>query len=154
MRFAPQELRSFFVTLTCANRRRIFQVAASAALFVQHLQEQRSKRRLFLHAYVVMPDHVHLLITPAQNTSLEKCLQFVKGGFSYKHGSKLDVWQRGYFEKRVPDTTAYDACVRYIDENPIKGGLCDEAAQHPFGSAARHDVDERPAWFRGGKNQG
>ncbi len=92
MPLAPQEIRTFFVTTATANRRRLFQVERNAELFLEVLQQNRTKGRLQLHAFVIMPDHVHLLLTPAPEISLEKAMQFLKGGFSFQLKSKLDVW--------------------------------------------------------------
>jgi putative transposase len=78
---APQELRTYFITTVTANRRRLFQVEQTANLFIEILQDQRTKSRLQLHALVVMPDHAHLLLTPAPEISLEKAMQYIKGGF-------------------------------------------------------------------------
>ena len=65
MQPAPQELRTYFITTVTASRRRLFQVEQNAILFLEVVEEQRIKKRLQLHAFVVMPDHVHMLLTPA-----------------------------------------------------------------------------------------
>jgi putative transposase len=91
MRLAPQEIRTYFVTTVTASRRRLFQVESNAQLFVDVLQDQRAKNRIALHAFVIMPDHVHLILTPAPEISLEKAMQYIKGGFSFQLKSNLDV---------------------------------------------------------------
>jgi REP element-mobilizing transposase RayT len=53
-------------------------------LFIDILQEQRTRSRLQLDAFGVMPDHTHLLLTPAPDISLEKAMQYIKGGFSFR----------------------------------------------------------------------
>ena len=80
---APQEIRTYFITTVTANRRRLFQIEQNAYLFIEVLQEQRIKKRLQLHAFVIMPDHIHLLLTPTREISLEKVMQFIKGSFSF-----------------------------------------------------------------------
>src|SRR6266851_5440867 len=75
---APQEIRTFFVTSVTANRRRLFQVEANANLLLDVLEQNRSKDRFQIHAFVVMPHHIHLLLTPAKDVSLEKAIQFIK----------------------------------------------------------------------------
>ena len=82
MHRAPQHLRTYFITTTTANRRRLFQVETNALLMLDILQEQRAKDRFHLHAFVIMPDHLHALLTPAPDVSLEKAVQFIKGNFS------------------------------------------------------------------------
>lgn len=116
---------------------------------VATLQHYRGAGRFALHAFAIMPDHLHLLVTPAEDVSLEKTIQFVKAGFSFRLKSKFNVWERGHFDKRVPDRAAYEACVRYIDENPVKARLVGSAADFKFGSAgAGIELDPMPAWMK------
>jgi putative transposase len=86
---APQELRTYFITAVPANRRRLFQVEQNATLLIDVLQEQRKKNHIQLHAFVIMPDHVHLLLTPAPDVSLEKAMQYIKGNFFFPLKSKF-----------------------------------------------------------------
>jgi putative transposase len=148
MHLAPQELRTYFVTFSTAARRRIFQVEERAELMVAMLRHYRALQKFELHAFVIMPDHLHLLVTPAVDVSLEKAIQFVRGGFSFRLKSKLDVWERGHFDKRVPDRAAYQACIRYIDENPVKAGFVESAEDFRFSSAgAEIELDPMPSWM-------
>jgi putative transposase len=71
---------TYFVTSATFNRRRLFQVEANADLFVQTLQHYRQEGHYKLHAFVVMPVHVHLLLTP-QDIAIERVLGLIKGGF-------------------------------------------------------------------------
>ena len=98
MRLAPQEIRTYPVTTVTAERRSLFQVTATAELLLQTVLDYRSQRKFLLHAFVIMPDHFHALITPAPDVSLEKAMQFIKGGFSFRLKSKLDVWMRSFNE--------------------------------------------------------
>ena len=108
MPFAPQEIRTFFVTTNTAGRRRLFQVESNAELLLNVLREDRAKGRYRLHAFVLMPDHVHLLLTPAGNVSLEKAMQYMKGGFSFRLKSKLSVWQPSFSLRRIEDARDYE----------------------------------------------
>ena len=145
---ASQEQRTYFTTFSTAGRRRIFQVERNAELMADTLQTYRAQGRFSLYAFVVMPDHVHALITPAPEVSLEKAIQFMKGGFSYRLKSKFEVWERGHFDKRVPDKQAYGACIKYIHSNPVAARLAAEDDAYVFSSAAQPDqVDPAPEWF-------
>lgn len=112
MHKAPQELRTYHVVAVTAQRRRIFQVEAHALLFLSVLETQRGKCRVQIHAFVVMPDHVHLLLTPAPDVSLEKAVQFIKGGFSFLLKIKMDVWERSFNEGQILDAEKFSACQR------------------------------------------
>ena len=94
-----------------------------------------------------MPDHIRVLITPT--TSLEKAVQFVKGGFSYRAkkelGSDLEIWQKGFQDQRIRDAADYDVHLNYIRQNPVRRGLCDQAEEYPYSSArAGFELDEVP----------
>ncbi|MES2391652.1 MAG: transposase [Acidobacteriota bacterium] len=131
-----------------AQRRSLFQVTANADLFVATLQDYRAKGRFELHAFVVMPDHVHLVLTPAPDVSLEKVVQFVKGGFSFRLKSKMDVWERSFDNRRITDGEHYDAVVRYVEQNPVRARLVLDVREYAFSSCGRTElVDPRPSWL-------
>jgi putative transposase len=132
------------VTAVTAQRRRLFQVTATAELLEQTILDYRNQGRFLLHAFVIMPDHFHALITPAPDVSLEKAMQFIKGGFSFRLKSKLDVWMRSFNESQVMDKEKFSNCVRYIEENPVRRGLVSTPQAHPFSSATRGRLDPMP----------
>jgi putative transposase len=145
VRLAPQETRTYLVTAVTAQRRRLFQVIANAELFQRTMLDYRSQGRFLLHAFVIMPDHFHALITPAPDVSLEKAMQFIKGGFSFRLKSKLDVWMRSFNESQIMDKEKFLNCVRYLEENPVRRGLVPAPKDYPFSSAAQDPLDPMPA---------
>lgn len=148
MRRAPQETRTYFLTLVTAQRRRIFQVTKTADLMLDHLQNQRRKGRFELYAFVIMPDHLHLLLTPAHDVSLEKAMQFIKGGFSFLLKSRLDVWERSHNEVQVQSSEQFEAFRAYIEENPVRARLVAARGEFPHSSAANGQmVDGCPEWL-------
>jgi len=149
MRFAPQEIRTFFVTGVTWQRRPLFRAEPMARLFVDTLYRYRSQGRFLLHEFVLMPDHFHLLLTPAHEISLEKTLQLIKGGFSFRVkrelGSNAEIWQAGFTEHRVQDSEDFQRHVDYIRGNPVRARLAETAAAYPYSSAARGvEVDPEP----------
>ena len=148
MRFAPQETRTYLVTAVTAQRRRLFQVTANAELFRQTLSDYRGQERFLLHAYVVMPDHFHALVTPAAEVSLEKAVQFIKGGFSFRLKSKMDVWMRSFNESQISTAGKFVECVRYVEENPVRARLVSSADAYPFSSAGQEGLDPMPVHFK------
>jgi putative transposase len=96
-----------------------------------------------------MPDHIHALITPAADVSLEKAVQFIKGGFSFRLKSKRDVWERSYNEEQILERAKFEACKKYIEENPMKAGMCTRSEEYLFSSAREEwGVDPMPAHFK------
>jgi putative transposase len=123
---------TYFVTTATHNRRRLFQVERNAHLFLEVLQHYRSN--YLLHHYVIMPDHLHLLITPQQIT-LERSMQLIKGGFSHRISFTTPVWQRGFTDHRIRDTSDYLTRRNYIHQNPVTAHLCDRPENYSFSSA-------------------
>jgi len=106
----------------------------------------RSKNHFALHAFVIMSDHFHALLTPAPHVSLEKAMQFIKGGFSYLHKGKMDIWMRGFNESQILSSAKFDACKMYIEANPVRKGWTTSAESFIHSSAHKPDVvDAKPA---------
>ena len=153
MHLAPQEIRTFFVTAVTWQRRAIFRTEPIANLFLDTLQHYRAQRKFLLHEFVLMPDHFHLLLTPAPDVSLEKSVQLIKGGFSFRVkkelGSNLGIWEKGYTEHRVKDANDYDRHVNYIHQNPVRAGLVEAASDYLYTSSRRNrDLDPIPPWLK------
>ena len=148
---APQELRTYFTTFSTADRQCIFRPTAHAELMVTTLLHYRAQQRFELHGFVVMPDHLHVLLTPAPEVPLEKVIQYIKGGFSFRLKKRFEVWERGHFDKRVPDRAAYEACITYIHRNPVVARLAEAEETYPFSSATcMSDMDPMPVWMAQG----
>jgi putative transposase len=104
---------------------------------------------------VLMPDHCHAMLTPAFEVSLEKAVQFIKGGFSYRAkkevGTKLELWQAGYNSHNVQDADDYERHRDYIYQNPVRAGLCSEPQEYRYSSAnpaMKKLMDEAPPWLK------
>jgi len=153
MRNAPQQIRTFFVTAAAWQRRALFRADPFARLFLDTLTWYRDQGRFELHEFVLMPDHFHLLITPAPDVSLEKAVQLIKGGFSFrvKHelGSNAEIWQEGFTEHRVKGSKDFEDHAEYIRQNPVRAGLVENAAEYVYGSAAGTiATDSCPPWLK------
>jgi putative transposase len=133
---ATNNAQTYFVTSDTWERRALFNVESWARLFFKTLLSHRGES-YSLHEFVLMPDHFHLLITPM--TSLEKAVQLIKGGFSFRAkkdlGSNLEIWRRGFADHRVRDYEDYDKHAHYIHLNPVKKHLCSVAAEYKYSSA-------------------
>jgi putative transposase len=122
----------FFVTFVTAGRRPLFQVERNAALLVKLFASDCERCRYQLHAWVAMTDHVHLIMTPAQDVSLEKAIQFIKGGFSFQSKSRSDVWQRGFAEHRIGDVRDFELHAEYIAQNPVRAGPAGSSREYAW----------------------
>jgi putative transposase len=75
-------------------------------------------------------------LTVGDGMTIERALQFIKGGFSYRLKKECgylgEVWQRGFSETRVEDSQSFIKHREYIAENPVKTGLVDSAEEWPY----------------------
>ncbi len=132
-------VRTFFVTSKTSQGKYLLQSQRSAELLIDVLRSYTLAGRFKVHEFVVMPDHLHVLISVGANTSIERAMQFIKGNFSFRRKKELglsgEIWQRGFSEGRVDDRRSFLAHKTYIDENPIRAGLADAAENYPYCSA-------------------
>ena len=116
--------------------RALLQSERNATLLIDVLCSYVVAGKFELHDFVVMPDHVHLLITVSGNSTIEKAMQFVKGGFSYRlkreFGYLGEVWQHGFSELRVEDRESFVRHREYIAQNPVRAGLVDSPERFPY----------------------
>ncbi len=128
--------RTFFVTTKTSMGRALLQSERNGTLLIEVLRSYVAARKFRLHDFVVMPDHVHLLITVRSDMTIERAMQFIKGGFSYqlkkRFGYPGEVWQRGFSEVRVEDRQSFLQHREYIAQNPVKAGLVDSPERFPY----------------------
>lgn len=108
-------------------------------LFIDVLRSCVKAGRFTIHDFVVMPNHVHVLITISGSMTVEKAMQFIKGGFSFRAKRELgfagEVWQRGFSDVRVVDEVSLEKHREYINNNPVKAGLASAPEEYPYGTA-------------------
>jgi putative transposase len=128
--------RMFFATSKTSMGRRLLQSERNAGLLIDVLRSLVAEKSFRLHDFVIMPDHVHLLLTVGEGMTVEKAMQLVKGRFSYRlsheFGYKGEVWQRGFSEVQITDDASFSRHRNYIAQNPVKAGLVDCPERYPF----------------------
>jgi putative transposase len=145
--------RTFFVTSSTWDKRHTLQSDRSAGLFLKVLYEYRAQNKFRLHEFVVMPDHFHLILTVECGMTIERAVQFVKGGFAFRAGRELGAsapfWQKGFSEIRIQDASAFQRAACYIHNNPVEAHLVQDATAFPHSSAhSGFELDLPPMWLR------
>jgi len=116
-----------FVTAVTRNREPIFGNSQAAELFLTELGRLREKLEFALLGYVVMPDHIHVVIVPSPIASLSSIMQAVKGRFSRLWNSQSErdgaLWQSRYYESAVRTEEQLIRWLEYVAHNPIRAGL-------------------------------
>jgi putative transposase len=118
----------------------LFVTDPMCTLFVESLLRYRQNGIYALHAFVLMPDHFHVLLTPSQDTTLERAVQFIKGGSARALGRErrlqFPVWQRGFSDHRIRDAVDYGYHLRYIEQNPVRKNLATQPGEYRWSSAS------------------
>lgn len=129
---------TYFVTSITWQRRSLFAAEPMARLFLQTLNSYRRQAKFELHAFVLMPDHFHLLLTPS-GIPLERALQFIKGGYSHavkeRLGNPIEIWERGFTDHRIRDAEDFVHHRMYIHQNPVARKLVVRASEFRYSSA-------------------
>jgi putative transposase len=135
--------RTFFITTVTWKRTPLFRNPQKAELMMDVLAHHREQKKYVLHEFVIMPAHLHLLLTPAADISLERAMQLIKGGFSYRLGNAVSanakrglVWQESFTNHRIRDELDYKHHAEYIRLNPVRARLVDAPELYPYSSAA------------------
>jgi putative DNA methylase len=112
---------------------------------------ERKFNRYALHAFVVMPNHVHLLVTP--KVVATRWLAPLKGFTAYRANELLGIhgqtfWQDESYDRLVRSETEFERIRAYIEENPVKAGLVSLASMHRWSSAASRlkEGAEKVSW--------
>ena len=130
--FSFAHMPTYALTTGTHQRRAIFLRTANAELLIEVLFHYRDQGRYNLHGFAVMPEHLHVLLTPAANQTIERCAQCIKGGFSFRAKSQFsgEVWQPGFYEHRIRDASDFRGQLEYIAANPARRGLLDHQHVH------------------------
>ena len=128
--------RVFFVTTVTIQRLPIFRREVNANLLIDTLAHYRDAGKFLLHEFVIMPDHIHALLTPAEKISLERAMQFIKGGFSFRMKARGSIWQPSFTNHRIRDWDDYEHHRDYIQMNPVRARLAPRPDAYPYSSTA------------------
>ena len=142
---------AYFITTCAARRRPIFASRENASLAINAIQWLRRNGKARILGYVVMPDHVHLVLILPPGGNLSKTMQVWKGFTSRvlreRRRVRPPVWQKGFYDHAARDETDLRARLQYMHENPVRKGIVNCASEYPFSSAheacRKDDVD---AW--------
>jgi putative transposase len=130
---------TYFVTTRTWQNHAVFQVRKNADILIRCILEYREREAYLLHEFVVMPNHLHLLLTPGSETSLEKAIQLIKGGSSHdihqQLENKMHIWNPGFHEATIRDFGDFEARRQYIRMNPVEAGLVARPEDWAYGSA-------------------
>ena len=131
-----------FVTFSCYHRLAYLGTPAARDLFEEALQKVHLRYRFQVVGYVVMPEHVHLLLSEPGKDLLAVGLQALKLAVS-KRSTQRPFWQRRYYDFNVFTEEKRTEKLYYMHANPVKRGLVDKPEDSPWSSCRYYQTGEQ-----------
>jgi putative transposase len=122
-----------FITFSCFRHRPILGTPQSQDTFLEILEQSRTKYQFQINGYVVMPDHVHLLVSEPENKLLSTVVQVIKQRFS-RTRPETEVWEDRYYDFNVKTEDKRAEKLHYIHQNPVRRGLVEHPSDWPWSS--------------------
>jgi putative transposase len=133
--FDYSQSRTYFVTVCIQDRQRLFSDGEIAALAQSELISFRDRGWYWLYAFVVMPDHIHMLLRLRDETkTLGRIIATLKSSIQFRSrraGSDLQ-WQYNFYDHVVRLDEPIDQIIGYILRNPERAGLVKQGEAYPF----------------------
>jgi REP-associated tyrosine transposase len=127
-----------FLTFSCYCRQLFLADNHPRKVFLDTLETVRRRHQFFLFGYVLMPEHVHLLLSEPKAERLDNTLRVLKGQTSRQlRGSRDHFWQARYYDFNVLTQKRFVEKLRYIHRNPVARGLVSKPEDWPW-SSFRH----------------
>ncbi len=124
------------------NRQPIFTTVDEHMLMLELLAQEARQHRVAVHAYVLMPNHFHLLATPEDEGSLSRWMQAVGRAyvrrFNLAHGRSGTLWEGRYRSTLLQAERHLLPCMAYFDLNPLRAGLAAAPGDYPWSSHAHY----------------
>jgi putative transposase len=127
--------KTYFVTLCCESRQPEFQSVERGRWLLDCLRQPVEKQQMALHAYCIMPDHVHVLLEGKKPSS--NLLVFLKNfkqttAYQFKQETGRPLWQKKFYDHILRADEKAEAVAWYIWLNPVRKGLCVRPEDYPL----------------------
>src|SRR5882762_2056880 len=146
----PEEPRStLHVVQRGRARRACFSCVRDRAVYLRALRACAEREQCAVHAYALMGNHVHLLVTFALAAGPARLMPAIAAGYAHylaaAYGHEDSVWEEGYDASPVRARRHLLACMRYIEENPVRAGLAAHPGEYPWSSYRANALGEDDA---------
>jgi putative transposase len=131
---------AYFVTSDTWQKHPLFINTELANIVIEQIVSCRDRGFYKLHAFVLMPDHLHILLTPGDSTTVEKAVQMIKGGSAHRIGVEkpqtFPIWHSGFHDRWMRDAEEYGRSKQYIEQNPVQAKLVERLEDYGLSSAS------------------
>jgi putative transposase len=135
---------AYFVTCSTCQKRPYFKDKTVIDIVLPLLKRLSTRNSFNIQAYCFMPDHLHLLLSGEDKSSLHKFMRRFKQETSFKfkkaHGTPL--WHRSYYDHILRKEEALEEVALYILNNPVRKGLVEDYQKYPFSGSFIFDLKE------------
>jgi putative transposase len=144
-----QSGQSHFVTFSCYRRQPLFNDFEAYDLFPACLEKMRRRFHLCVYGYVIMPEHVHLLLTEPEQGTLAEAIHYLKLSFTKKLHARVSgrqaegsFWQKRYYDRNVRNAREFTVKLKYLHRNPVKRGLVQKPEDWEWSSFRHYALRE------------
>lgn len=127
----------YVVTTVTLNREPIFKESKAGDILLEAILFGRRRQWYYLLSFVIMPDHMHLIIIP-RNKNISECLKSIKGFSARRINSVFDrkgsVWQNGFYDYLLDNEEKVLSRMRYIENNPVRKGMVTRPESYHYSS--------------------
>jgi putative transposase len=133
-----------FITFSCYHRLALLRYSRGYGIFEAELEAIRVRYEFVVAGYVLMPEHVHLLVSEPRRGTLATVIQVLKQNTSrkLKKFGQPQFWQRRYYDFVIPTEAKRVEKLRYMHRNPVKRGLVSETAGWRWSSFRHYATGE------------
>jgi len=138
-------------TSVTVNREPIFEDSKALDIQLEAILFGRRQQWYYLLAFVIMPDHLHLIIIP-KDKNISECMKSIKG-FSARRinkafGRKGSIWQSGFYDYIIDSEEKVLNRIRYIEENPVRKGMVMQPEDYKYSSIRYRDETDFEIFFK------
>ncbi len=126
--------QTHFITFCCYHRRPLLTPNLAKETFERALERVRRSFQLCVYGYVIMPEHVHLLLSEPQQGTLADALKSLKQGVSRRLIGDAEHFCRNAYDFNIRNAQQFVEKLRYIHRNPVQRGLCERPEDWPWSS--------------------
>lgn len=137
----------YFITSVTENRKQIFSNNLACELFLNILTYNKFYCDYNIYAFIIMPDHFHIIIQPTGEMNISEIMKKIKGNFSRFYNKIFNnqgkVLQKGYYDKIIRDEKHLIEIIEYIHNNPINKGIVENVDDYIYSSYHYYNNENR-----------
>lgn len=139
--------RTYFITICCPQRKRLLQNERLAEWVIAKLKQEGETRGFAIHAYCVMPDHLHFLAEgESKGSNLLALVRAFKQktSIAYRRKRGQDLWQYNFYDHILRGKDNSDGVAWYIWMNPVRKGICENPRAYSLSGSFTMDWKAKP----------